>query len=159
MRKFGRANLRGVRRRVMFDRNFCQAPESRSSLPRSFQIHERHRDRHQHPNYKILAQQPIHRLLSHYREDGQRLQTFALCHAFDFGTPAGGNAQTINDNIADLVCALVFPQAPIDPDAAAGEGPGPRTNSLETITPSGADRLGMSLGTTPPQTYCESRSV
>ena len=108
MRKFGGADLRGLRHRVMFDR-ILPGPKSRSYFPRSFQLHEKDKDRHQHPNYRILAQQRVHRLLSHYCEYASDCGTIALCHIFDFGAPADGHAQTINDNIADLVCVLVLP--------------------------------------------------
>jgi len=43
--------------------------------------------------------------------------------------------------------------------APAVADPDPRLNSLETIAPCASGRLPITLGTTPPATYSDSRSL
>ena len=55
-------------------------------------------------------------LLSHYGENSLGSPTIALHHTFQLGPPVRRHAEAIDDDVADLVRAVVRTQAPIDSD-------------------------------------------
>ena len=58
------------------------------------------------------------------RKDRPRLPAVTLCHTFEFGAPVHRHAETIDDDVGDLVHDVMPGQSPIYSDRPSGRRPG-----------------------------------
>jgi hypothetical protein len=66
--------------------------------------------------YRDLASRDACALLSHYSENSLGAPAITLHDTFQLGQPVRRHAETIDDDVADLVDAVARAQAPIDSD-------------------------------------------